>query len=423
MGTISEKILASRCGRKSVSPGEMINVEVDGLISNEINAAMCFDEYERLRDPRLFKGGERVVIVPDHYTPNKDVKSAQQCKRVREFCRKHNMPHYYEVGRMGIEHVFMHERGFVAPGDLIIGADSHSTTYGGIGAFATGCASTDMLSIMTLGDLWLRVPETIRIAIEGPLPEWTAGKDVILYTIGRLGLDGARYKAIEFYGEGIEQLSLDSRFTLCNMAVECGAKTAIVPPDEKAISYARARCKRDFTPVYADADAVYSETHVWQSSDITPQVALPNSPENVRAVADAGKAGEAPIDQVFIGSCTNGRIEDLRVAAAVMRGKKVHDAVRMIVIPGSQEVYLQAMEEGLLRLFVEAGAVVSTPTCGPCVGGHMGILAAGERCVSTSNRNFPGRMGHKDSEVFLTGPAVAAASAVSGRLSLPGEVL
>lgn len=419
--TISEKILAAHCGRDVVSPGDIVAARVDYLVANEINAAMCFSEFARLNNPRI-AAPERLVIVPDHYTPNKDVKSAEQCKKVREFCRAHKLPHYYEVGRMGIEHVLMHEKGFVAPGELIIGADSHSCTYGALGAFATGVASTDMLSIMTLGEIWLRVPESIKIVFEGPLPAGVGGKDLILYTIGRLGLDGARYKAIEFYGEAVSALSLDSRFSLCNMAVECGAKTAIVPPDELSIAYAAARCARPFTPVWADPDAAYTATHVWDATAITPQVAMPPSPDAVRPVAEVIREADTAIDQVFIGSCTNGRLEDLRIAAAVLRGRAVHPHVRLIVIPGSQDVYMAALDEGLARTFVEAGAVFSTPTCGPCVGGHMGILAAGERCVATSNRNFPGRMGHIDSEVYLTGPAVAAASAVLGRLGLPEEV-
>ena len=419
--TISEKILAAHCGRDSVSPGETVFAKADWVSTGEIDAALTFIEFERLRNPRIVNK-DRLVILPDHYAPNKDVKSAEQCKLVREFCRKHQLPHYYEVGRMGIEHILMHEKGFVAPGELIIGSDSHSCTYGALGALGIGVSSMDMLCIMALGETWLRVPESIRIIIDGPLPEGTVGKDVILYTIGRLGLDGARYKAIEFYGAGIEQLSLDSRFTLCNMAVECGAKAAIVPPDDTAVAYAQARCNRPFTPVFADAGAVYEQTFVWNAADIPPQVALPHSPGNVRPVAEVIREREIPIQQSFIGSCTNGRIEDLRLAAAVLRGNTVHPDVRMIVIPGSQDTYLEALNEGLLAVFVEAGAAVSTPTCGPCVGGHMGILASGERCVSTSNRNFPGRMGHVDSEVYLTGPAVAAASAVLGRLALPGEV-
>ena len=419
--TITEKILASHSGKDRVSPGEMIYAKVDYLISNEINASMCFNDYDRLENARIFDK-ERIVIVPDHYAPNKDVKSAEQCKVVRTFCKREKLPYYYEVGQMGIEHVILHEKGFVAPGELIIGVDSHSCTHGAMGAFATGVASTDMLCVMTLGEIWVRVPETIKIVFKGELPAGIGGKDLILYTLGKLGLEGARYKAIEFYGEAISQLSMDSRFSLCNMAVEAGAKTAIVPPDEKTMAYAKERCNRPFTPVYADDDAHYEEVYEWDISDLTPQVALPHSPANVCSVKEAVHHGEIPIEQSFIGSCTNGRMEDLRIAASVLKGRHVHENVRMIVIPGSQEVYLNAVKEGLVATLVEAGAVVSTPTCGPCVGGHMGILASEERCVSTSNRNFAGRMGHITSQVYLTGPAVAAASAILGRIGLPEEV-
>jgi 3-isopropylmalate/(R)-2-methylmalate dehydratase large subunit len=419
--TISQKILAAHCGRDRVLPGEIVNARIDRLISGEINALVCIKDFDRLENVRLFDK-ESLIIVPDHYAPNKDVKSAEQCRVVREFCKKHEIPHYYEVGRMGIEHVLMHEKGFVAPGELIAGADSHSCTHGALGAFATGVASTDMLSIMTLGELWLRVPETIKITFRGQLPRGVYGKDLILHILGGIGMEGARYKAIEFYGEAVSQLSMDSRFTLCNMAVECGAKTAIIPPDEKSLGYAKKRCHRDFTPVHADEDAQYSEEYVWDASNIKPQVALPHAPDNVVPVDEIIKKKTLPIHQVFIGSCTNGRMEDLRIAADVLKDRRVHSDVRLIVIPGSQEVYLDAMKEGLLQILVEAGAAVSTPTCGPCLGGHMGVLAAGERCVSTSNRNFQGRMGHLDSEVYLAGVPVAAASAVLGRLALPEEL-
>ncbi len=419
--TISEKILAAHAGRDTVSPGEIVFASADCLISNEINAAMCFNEYDRLECRRIYDK-EKLVIVPDHYAPNKDIASAQQCKAVREFCRREQLPHYYEVGRMGIEHVLLHEKGFVAPGELIIGVDSHSCTHGAMGAFSVGVASTDMLCVMTLGELWLRVPETIKITFEGDLPEGIVGKDLILYTIGRLGLEGARYKAIEFYGAAIESLSMDSRFSLCNMAVECGAKTAIIPADEITMAYAGKRCGRPFTPVYADMDAVYDAEYTWDVSKMTPQVAIPPNPAGVYPV-DQLTAEKIPIDQVFVGSCTNGRMEDMRIAADILKGRSVSENVRMIVIPGSQEVYLEAMREGLFETMIQAGAVVSTPTCGPCVGGHMGLLAAGERCVSTSNRNFEGRMGHVDSQVYLSGPAVAAASAVLGYLASPEEVI
>jgi 3-isopropylmalate/(R)-2-methylmalate dehydratase large subunit len=419
--TISQKILAAHCGRNHVSPGEIINAKVDRLIAGEINALICIKDFSKLENPRIFDK-ESLIIVPDHYAPNKDVKSAEQCRVVREFCKRHEIPYYYEVGRMGIEHVLMHEKGFVAPGELIAGADSHACTHGALGAFGTGVASTDMLSVMTLGELWLRVPETIKITFQSDLPLGVYGKDLILYTLRKIGMEGARYKAVEFYGEAVSQLSMDSRFTLCNMAVECGAKTAIIPPDEKSMAYAKARCHRDFTPVYADEDAQYSEEYIWDAGNIKPLVALPHAPDNVVPVDELVREKKIPIHQAFIGSCTNGRMEDLRIAADILKGRRVHPDVRLIVIPGSQEVYLSAIKEGLLQTLVEAGAAVSTPTCGPCLGGHMGVLAAGERCVSTSNRNFQGRMGHLDSEVYLTGVPAAAASAVLGRLALPVEL-
>jgi len=418
--TISEKILAAHCGREYVQPGDMIFARVDSMISNEINAAMCFHDFDRLPGARIFDK-ERLVIVPDHYAPNKDVKSAEQCKAVREFCRREHLPYYYEVGQMGIEHVIFHEKGFVAPGELVIGVDSHSCTHGAMGAFATGVASTDMLCVMTLGEVWLKVPETIKMTFSGRLRRFVGGKDLILYIIAHIGLEGARYKAIELYGDGVAALSMDSRFSLCNMAVECGAKTAIIPPDERTLEYASGRCRRPFTPVYADSDAQYEKEYVWDAESIEPQVAMPGAPDRGVPVSSAAKEN-IRLDQVFLGSCTNGRLEDLEVAAKLLAGRKVSKGLRMIVIPGSQEVYLEALRRGLLEKLVEAGAVVSTPTCGPCVGGHMGLLAAGERCLSTSNRNFPGRMGHPESEVYLCGPAVAAASAILGRIAAPEEV-
>lgn len=418
--TISEKILAEHAGKEQVHPGEIVFAKVDCLITNEINAAMCFHDYDRLEKAEIYDK-EKIVVVPDHYAPNKDIASAQQCKYVREFCHREKLPHYYEVGRMGIEHVLLHEKGYVAPGELIIGVDSHSCTHGAMGAFATGVASTDMLCVMTLGEIWLKVPETIKITFEGELPKGIGGKDLILYTIGQLGLEGARYKAIEFYGQAVEGLSMDSRFAMCNMAVECGAKTAIVPADQVSIAYARERCGRPFTPVYADPDAVYAEEYTWDASKLTPQVAKPHTPDNVCSVEELASA-RMPIDQVFIGSCTNGRLEDMRIAAEILKGRKVAENVRLIVIPGSQEVYMKAMQEGLFEIMIHAGVAVCTPTCGPCVGGHMGLLAAGEKCVSTSNRNFEGRMGHVESQVYLSGPAVAAASAVKGYLASPQEV-
>lgn len=420
--TIAEKIMAAHCGLDKVVPGQLISARVDCLISNEVNSAIAFSDFEKLENARI-ADPDHLVIVPDHYAPNKDIQAAQQCKFVREFCHRNRLAHYYEVGRMGIEHVFFHEKGFAAPGELVVGIDSHSCTHGAMGALAIGGASSDQLSVMTLGRLWLRVPETIRIRFSGRLPDGIVGKDLILLTLQKLGLEGARYKAIEFCGEAIHQLSMDSRFTLCNMAVECGAKAAVIPPDEVTLDYAAQRCRRAFTSVYADEDAVYQQEYEFDVSGLTPLTAVPHSPANVHTVKDVvRKRGELPVDQVFVGSCTNGRMEDMRVVAEILKGRKVHPNVRLIVIPGSQEVWLTAMHEGLFDIMIEAGAAVSTPTCGPCLGGHMGVLAQGERCISTTNRNFPGRMGHPDSEIFLAGPAVAAASAVMGRLALPEEV-
>lgn len=420
--TITEKIMAAHCDLEKVVPGQLISARVDCMISNEVNSAITFSDFERLENARI-ADPQHVVIVPDHYAPNKDVKAAQQCKYVRDFCHRHQLPHYYEVGRMGIEHVFFHEKGFAAPGELLVGIDSHSCTHGAMGALAIGGASTDQLSVMTLGKLWMRVPETIKISFTGSLPGGIVGKDLILLTLQKLGLEGARYKALEFYGEAIHQLSMDSRFTLCNMAVECGAKAAIIPPDERTLAYAAERCKREFHPVYADDDAEYEQEYSFDVSNLTPLAAAPHSPANVHAVKDIiAREGELPVDQAFVGSCTNGRMEDMRIVAKILKGRKIHPNVRMIVIPGSQEVWLTSLREGLFDIMIEAGAAVSTPTCGPCLGGHMGVLAQGERCISTTNRNFPGRMGHPDSEIYLTGPAVATASAVLGRLALPEEV-
>lgn len=420
--TIAEKIMAAHCELEKVVPGQLVSVRVDCLISNEVNSAIAFSDFERLENAHI-ADPEHLVIVPDHYAPNKDVQAAQQCKYVRDFCHRHQLPHYYEVGRMGIEHVFFHEKGFAAPGELLVGIDSHSCTHGALGALAVGGASTDQLSVMALGRLWMRVPESIKIHFSGRLPNDVVGKDLILLTLQKLGLEGARYKAIEFCGEAVHQLSMDSRFTLCNMAVECGAKAAIIPPDEVTLAYAAERCSRAFTAVYADEDAVYEQEYDFDVSALTPLAAAPHSPANVYAVKELiARKGELPVDQVFVGSCTNGRMEDMRIVAQMLKGRRVHPKVRLIVIPGSQEVWLTAMREGLLDVMVEAGAAVSTPTCGPCLGGHMGVLAQGERCVSTTNRNFPGRMGHPDSEIYLSGPAVAAASAIMGRVACPEEV-
>lgn len=417
--TITEKILARHAGRDRVEPGELISCPVDAVLGNDITAPLAIREFEKIGVDRVFDP-ERVYLVPDHFTPNKDIKSAEQAKGMREFAHAQELVHYFEVGRMGIEHCLLPEQGLVVPGDVIIGADSHTCTYGALGAFATGVGSTDLAAAMARGETWFRVPGSIKFVYEGRLPKWVSGKDLILYTIGDIGVDGARYMAMEFTGPVIEKLSMDGRFTMCNMAIEAGAKNGIVPPDDKTAEYVHDRAQRPWTFFQSDPDAVYARTITYDVSVIEPQVAFPHLPENTRPVT---RAADIRIDQAVIGSCTNGRIEDLRTAAGLLKGRRVDRRVRLIVIPGTQAIYLQAMEEGLLRTFVEAGAVVSTPTCGPCLGGHMGILARGERAVSTTNRNFVGRMGHPESEVYLASPAVAAASAVMGRIAHPEEVI
>lgn len=413
--TLSEKILAAHAGLGETHAGQFVEVAVDVVLSNDITAPLAIQEMARLGVERVFDP-EKVVIVPDHFAPNRDIRAAEQCQAVREFARAQALPHYFEVGRMGIEHVLLPEQGLVLPGDLVVGADSHTCTYGALGAFATGMGSTDVAVAMATGRTWLRVPETIRCVYIGELRPWVGGKDLILHTIGLLGVDGARYKALEFAGPAIDALSMDGRLTMANMAIEAGAKAGLVAVDDTTLAYVRGRARRPYQVHAPDPGATYASVLEIDASRLEPQVAFPHLPDNVRPV---GQAGDVPIDQVVIGSCTNGRLEDLRLAAGILRGRRVHPGVRCIVIPGSQQVYLDALNEGLLAAFVEAGAAVSTPTCGPCLGGHMGVLAAGERAVSTTNRNFRGRMGHPDSEVYLAGPAVAAASAIAGRIAAP----
>lgn len=413
--TLSEKLLAAHAGLEETHAGQFVEVAVDVVLSNDITAPLAILEMARLGVERVFDP-EKVVIVPDHFAPNRDIRAAEQCQAVREFARAQALPHYFEVGRMGIEHVLLPEQGLVLPGDLVVGADSHTCTYGALGAFATGMGSTDVAVAMATGRTWLRVPETIRCVYSGELRPWVGGKDLILHTIGLLGVDGARYKALEFAGPAIDALSMDGRLTMANMAIEAGAKAGLVAVDDTTLAYVRDRARRPYQVHAPDPGASYASVLEIDASRLEPQVAFPHLPDNVRPV---GQAGDVPVDQVVIGSCTNGRLEDLRVAAGILRGRCVHPRVRCIVIPGSQQVYLDALNEGLLAAFVEAGAAVSTPTCGPCLGGHMGVLAAGERAVSTTNRNFRGRMGHPDSEVYLAGPAVAAASAIAGRIAAP----
>ena len=415
--TIAQKILAAHSGREQVSPGEFCDVRVDLVLANDITAPIAIKEFRRIGVPTVFDP-ERVVMVPDHFVPNKDIPSAEQAKMMREFAREQGVV-YYEVGQAGIEHVLLPEQGLVVPGDVVVGADSHTCTYGALGAFATGMGSTDIASAMASGEIWMRVPATMKLVYHGRTRKWVGGKDLILHTIGDIGVDGALYAAMEFHGEAIEALSMDGRFTMANMAIEAGAKVGIFLVDKKTVAYVQQRARRRYTVYAPDKDAHYERVIEYDASAIEPQVAFPHLPSNARPLS---QVGEVKIDQAVIGSCTNGRLEDLEMAAEVIRWRRVHPDVRLIVIPGSQEVYLEAMRRGLIETFVRAGAAVSTPTCGPCLGGYMGVLAQGERCISTTNRNFVGRMGSPQSEVYLANPAVAAASAVLGRIAGPDEV-
>jgi 3-isopropylmalate/(R)-2-methylmalate dehydratase large subunit len=414
--TITEKILAAHCDQEEVRPGQFINARVDLVMASELSGVLAIEQFERIKGAKGLFDPRKVVLIPDHFTPNKDIKTAMIAKKVREFAYRHACL-YFEVGRAGIEHIVLPEKGLVMPGDLVIGGDSHTCTYGALGAFATGVGSTDVAAAMALGEVWLRVPKSIKLVYHGKPRKWVGGKDLILYTIGDLGVDGAIYKAMEFAGDALAYLSMADRFTMANMAVEAGAKTGIFVPDEKTFRYVEGRRGEN---LFSDEDAEYERVIEYDVSQIEPQVAFPYLPSNVKPISEVG---EIEIDQVIIGLCTNGRIEDLRMAASLLKGRKIHPRVRAIVIPGSQRVYLEAVREGLIEIFIEAGCVVSTPTCGPCLGGHMGVLAAGERCVSTANRNFRGRGGHPDSEVYLASPAVAAASAIAGRIVGPDEIL
>ncbi|MDU2066081.1 MAG: 3-isopropylmalate dehydratase large subunit [Sporomusaceae bacterium] len=415
--TMTEKILAKHADKEFVRPGELIECKVDLVLGNDITAPPAMDEFEKIGKSVFDK--DKIVLVPDHFVPNKDIKSAEMVRRVREFAREHEITHFFEVGRMGIEHVLLPEAGLTLPGEVIIGADSHTCTYGAVGAFATGVGSTDMGASMATGQTWFKVPASIQVELTGALPRNVSGKDVILTLIGMIGVEGARYQSLEFTGSGLASLSMADRFTIANMAIEAGGKNGIFPVDEVTTSYLTGRTNRVWEAVTADTDAVYERKITIHLSDLTPVVALPHLPENVKKVSEVG---QIEIDQVVIGSCTNGRIEDLAIAAEIMAGKNVHPKVRAIIIPGSQAVYMEAVKKGYVETFINAGAVVSTPTCGPCLGGYMGILAKGEKAVSTTNRNFKGRMGHIDSEVYLAGPAVAAASAILGKIAAPEEV-
>ena len=416
--TMTQRILAAHAGLKSVQAGQLINAKLDMVLGNDVTSPVAINEMSKFGKNSVFDK-TRISLVMDHFTPNKDIQSAQNCKQVREFAAKYDIKHYYDVGSMGIEHALLPEQGIVTCGDCIIGADSHTCTYGALGAFSTGVGSTDMAAGMVTGMAWFKVPSAIKVVITGKKSKYICGKDVILDIIGRIGVDGALYQSLEFVGDGVSELSMDDRFTICNMAIECGAKNGIFPVDEKTLEYVNGRSEREYKVFEADEDAEYNRTITVDLSTLKSTVAFPHLPENTRTFDDIP---QIKIDQVVIGSCTNGRIEDMRMAASILKGKKVAKNVRTIIIPATQQIYLQCIKEGLAEIFIEAGAIVSTPTCGPCLGGHMGILAKGEKAVSTSNRNFVGRMGHTESEIYLASPAVAAASAIKGCIADPAAL-
>ena len=417
--TMTQKILAAHAGLDKVEAGQLIEADLDLVLGNDITSPVAIHEMDKMTVDTVFDK-DKVALVMDHFIPNKDIKSAEHCKCVREFACRHEITNYFDVGEMGIEHALLPEKGLTVAGDVIIGADSHTCTYGALGAFSTGVGSTDMAAGMATGKAWFKVPSAIKFNLVGKPAKWVSGKDVILHIIGMIGVDGALYKSMEFVGEGIQHLSMDDRFTIANMAIEAGGKNGIFPVDDLAVAYMKEHSMRPYTVYEADEDAVYEEEYTIDLSTLKSTVSFPHLPSNTRVVEDLTE--DVVIDQSVIGSCTNGRIDDLRCAAEILKGRRVKKGVRCIVIPATQKIYLEAMEEGLLKIFIEAGAVVSTPTCGPCLGGYMGILAEGERCISTTNRNFVGRMGHVKSEVYLASPAVAAASAVTGKISLPQEL-
>ena len=416
--TMTQKILAAHAGLSDVKAGQLIEADLDLVLGNDITSPVAINEMKKFDTETVFDK-DKIALVMDHFIPNKDIKSAENCKCCRDFACRHEISNYFDVGQMGIEHALLPEKGLVVAGDAVIGADSHTCTYGALGAFSTGVGRTDMAAGMVTGKAWFKVPSALKFELVGKPGGWVSGKDVILHIIGMIGVDGALYKSMEFTGEGIKNLTMDDRFTICNMAIEAGGKNGIFPVDDLAVQYMKEHSKREFTVYEADPDAEYDEVYTIDLSELKPTVAFPHLPENTKTI---GSFGDITVDQSVIGSCTNGRIDDMRIAAKVMKGRKVAKNVRCIVIPATQEIYLQAMREGLLEIFIEAGAIVSTPTCGPCLGGYMGILAAGERCISTTNRNFVGRMGHVDSEVYLASPAIAAASAITGKISAPEEL-
>lgn len=417
--TMSQKILAYHAGKEYVEAGDLIFANVDLVLGNDVTTPVAIKEFNKIGVDKVFDK-QKIAIVPDHFTPNKDIKSAQQCKLVREFAKKYDIENYFEVGEMGIEHALLPEKGLVVPGDLVIGADSHTCTYGALGSFSTGIGSTDMACAMATGKCWFKVPEAIKFVLYGKKTGWASGKDIILHIIGMIGVDGALYKSMEYTGEGLKSLTMDDRFTIANMAIEAGAKNGIFEVDEKTIEYVQKHSKKPYKIFKADNDAQYSQIYEIDISKIRPTVAFPHLPENTKTIDEISE--KVHIDQVVIGSCTNGRIEDLRIAAKILKGRKVKKGLRCIIFPATQNIYKQALKEGLIEVFIDAGCVVSTPTCGPCLGGHMGILAEGERALATTNRNFVGRMGHPNSEVYLSSPAIAAASAILGYIASPEEL-
>lgn len=416
--TITEKILAAHAGVESVKPGDLITAKVDITLANDITGPVAIKEFKNTGATKVFDT-ERVVFVPDHFVPNKDIKSAEQVKMLRDFSREYGLKNFFDVGQMGIEHALLPELGIVGPGDLVIGADSHTCTYGAMGAFSTGVGSTDLACAMASGETWFMVPETIKVEFNGKLNKWVSAKDLVLFLIGQIGVDGALYKALEIGGSAIEKMDMDGRFTICNMAIEAGAKNGIIIPDKITEKYVKGRCQRPYKFYTSDKDAEYSQVLKYDVSKIEPQIAFPHLPENTKGIS---QVGDIKIDQSVIGSCTNGRLSDLKITADLLKGRKIHPDVRLIVFPGTQKIYLDAIEKGYVQTIIKAGGAVSTPTCGPCLGGHMGILAKGERSISTTNRNFVGRMGDVESEVYLSSPAIAAASAVLGRIASPEEL-
>lgn len=416
--TMTQKILANRAGLPEVKAGQLIMAKLDLVLGNDITAPVAVKEFNKIGVDEVFDK-TKVAIVPDHFTPNKDIKAAEQCKFIREFAHEKEITNYFEIGEMGIEHALIPEKGLVVPGDVVIGADSHTCTYGALGAFSTGVGSTDMAAGMAMGQSWFKVPSALKFELIGKPGPWVSGKDIILHIIGMIGVDGALYRSMEFVGDGVANLSIDDRFTMANMAIEAGGKNGIFPVDEVTLDYVKEHSCRDYSVYTADPDAEYDAVYQIDLASVRPTVAFPHLPDNTRTIDDVG---DVQLDQVVIGSCTNGRIEDIRVAAKILQGKKVAKGIRCIIFPATQKIYLQALREGLIEQLVEAGAAFSTPTCGPCLGGHMGILAKGERALATTNRNFVGRMGHPESEVYLASPAVAAASAITGKISNPEEI-